>query len=1000
VPLLRTLLVRTLLLLALPVLLAAAPYAQTRAQARAPELVTPARRWALVVGAGRYEHLGTLHHAAADAELFADALVETLGFERDTIRLLVDDAAEPELRPTAGHLLGELEALLKDRRRTRSDLFVFYFCGHGLGHESGDLLLPTDARRETAARLGLPVREVVERLAAAGMGNVLIVVDACRTGRENPFGNELLALAGRAHLALVLGCEPGGQSYEDAFLGHGLFTHALVEALREPELFDRAGGLWASRVAARARERVLQATARREPRQAPSVWNDPTRDVLLALAPGAVAAEEFRATTAALAPAQRLAAYRTLASELYQAGRPAECVEFLRPLAQLGPLEPELGLMLGAALQTLGRSVEAGRAFQDVRAAAPGSFEADQATLFDQSGLAAASERAEAAERLYLHGPPMPFHVLLAVLEALAAGGRSALSEEVARAALTEAPAGSRDEAYLAANLRGRAGDLEGALEALEAAEGRPGDFPATGVLREERVRLTFTARGAEAARELLDATIALAPEEGAWYAWRAWLARNAARSQADLPAIRADVRRALAHPLDPEYLLMATRAAGMEALALRSEIQAQAARHPLAWQAQIAATFVEPGEDKRAEVERVAGLAGRPALVYAAFASLMLDATVEDVDRVREERGSEPGVQAALEGQLSAQYLQLVERLTPMAEGFGGDVDAWNFLADLHRDLGLDEPLERLLERTLVPAARAGTLPEPLYVLLLTAALDAGREELADEWLARLTPGPGTDTLRRLAAAAALVRGDLARAAARLAGCQAELPPEHAGLGRCLTALRLALEGERAGARDALAGFVPEGALLRNLALVAWRGAGEPERAEALAATFGPRDQRAAFFARAAVLRSEADGHSAAFRAAQTAPGNPLTETLAFAHGLAAFAGLREYRLAAPRGPLEADGANLTLTLKGDGRVVGTLELPSQAILSVTGRLDEHGNLEAELRAPEGLHVLLAKLAPAELERSYAPLVQAGQSVHVLAPDGVTGVWFAHAKE
>ena len=118
-------------------------------------------------------------------------------------------------------MLGELEVLLGDPRRTRSDLFVFYFCGHGAGLAEGDFLLPTDARLETAARLGLPVREVVERLTQAGMSNVLVIVDACREGAAHEFGRELEQLATRARLGVVLGCAPGAQSYEEARLGHG-----------------------------------------------------------------------------------------------------------------------------------------------------------------------------------------------------------------------------------------------------------------------------------------------------------------------------------------------------------------------------------------------------------------------------------------------------------------------------------------------------------------------------------------------------------------------------------------------------------------------------------------------------------------------------------------------------------------------------------------------------------------------------------------------------------
>jgi len=140
-------------------------------------LFVPARRWAIVVGAGRYEYLGKLDYAKSDARAFADALERQLGFERDHIRLLVDDEQYPELTPTLGHVRGQLESLILDRRASSSDLFVFYFCGHGIGRADGDILLPIDARKESIAGVGLPVKEVVDHLAQAGMRNVLVLVD-------------------------------------------------------------------------------------------------------------------------------------------------------------------------------------------------------------------------------------------------------------------------------------------------------------------------------------------------------------------------------------------------------------------------------------------------------------------------------------------------------------------------------------------------------------------------------------------------------------------------------------------------------------------------------------------------------------------------------------------------------------------------------------------------------------------------------------------------------
>ena len=48
-----------------------------------PDLHLPAQRRALVFGASKYERLERLNYAAHDARVFADALVEELGFARE-----------------------------------------------------------------------------------------------------------------------------------------------------------------------------------------------------------------------------------------------------------------------------------------------------------------------------------------------------------------------------------------------------------------------------------------------------------------------------------------------------------------------------------------------------------------------------------------------------------------------------------------------------------------------------------------------------------------------------------------------------------------------------------------------------------------------------------------------------------------------------------------------------------------------------------------------------
>jgi hypothetical protein len=954
----------------------------------------PPRRWALVVGAGDYEHLGRLRYAARDAEALAAALVENLGFEADTVRLLTDTSDDPRLTPTAGHLIGELESLLADPRRNQSDLFVFYFCGHGAGREAGDFLLPTDARPESLERVGLPVREVVDRLSGAGMRNVLFIADACRQGAANPFGRELWDLADRARLSVVLGCEPGQQSYEDRFFGHGVFTHFLLDALDDASLHDgTSGALWASRVMREVAARVRAHTADRGEPQSPAAWTDPTRDVLLGvrLPEDRGAAPDF---AAGLAPDAQVAALTGYAWALLGAGRHAATVEVLKAAEQLGPLPPEVAQALGGSLLHLGRSIEAARVFAALRSRAPDSLPALAATVSDSSGAIADADRARAAAALWDSGARLPLGLLARMVEAQLRGGSTVAALEIARTALPQAPDGSRDQLYLAALVALLEQRGAEAAELLEAASRAPGDNPDDRLLARERVGILAALGGPEAGIPALDACIERWPDEGEWYAQRAWLRRLAG---ADPAAVLDDVRLALARPLDGGDLLGVVRCAGGRAPELAAEVAARAAEHPLSWQAGLAAAFCAQAEDLREQVAAAARLAARPALCYATMARLTLDAAAERLAEILRTLPEGAPERAQVEEEFVVLVRTLFERIAPMAADFGGDAAAWSVLAELAQRNLAHEAFHRLAEQHLGASVDAGSLPEGLIDLFGRSCLDTGRLErfralerslLRDEverdarrWLeaaylaaagadaeARLCLGERTRPLRRrlgelalpLRATLAARGGDPEAARALLA----ETPAPAGMLGRCFVGLAEHALGAREAAGVTFAGLQgrnPEDALFAYLAL--WRAAGVTAELPQLAALYQP--------------------------------GNPLLHEVAYADepGLEAFVGGLEYRVEAWSGPVDASGATLTLTVLRTGRVVGALERGDSALV-VRGQLDAFGNFEGELVEGERPHRLVAKLAPASAHSGSDLLAATGQLIQIWGTGNVPFAW------
>jgi len=979
---------------------AAGSAAAAQGPAEAPQLFFAPQRRALVVGAGDYEHLGRLRYAGGDARAVSRALIEELGFEEKQVRLLTDDGDDPEMTPTAGHLIGELEALLADPRRNASDLFVFYFSGHGIGLPEGDFLMPTDARQESAARVGLPVKEVVDRLAGAGMRNVLVVVDACRSGEANSFGRELWQLADAARISVVLSCEPGTRSYEDATRGHGVFTSELLRALGDGSLRDaRSGARWASRVMGQAAAGVSAWSAKRQPRQNPVVWTDPTRDVLLdaTLPEGGPAL--LLADAGRLDPQAYLAAAADVASQYFFTGRMAECVEVLKAAEQVAPLPPELSQLLSGSLIALGRSVEAARVMQALRLSAPDSIYALASYVADVTGATPPAERAAASRALWDSGAEMPADLIVLMVQAHLQGGSGAEALALAESVLGQMTAGTREHAYLSAVvaiLRPGGLDPERELARAEALEGR---IPATELIRMDRVFYAVGTAGIPAGLELLDDAIRRWPDQGMWYAQRGWYRRLLAPRVADLAPAVADARAALERPLDPVHLWLAVRAAGAAAPSLHELIRTRAAEHPLSWMAQIAEVFARQPEMLREEVEAVSRLSPRPALVYTAFTRLTLDAIIEQQDAAIQK--VPPGSpEAAQIGAQTIEALQsLFHRILPMAADFGGDPEAWELLFELSQRMLQYEAFVRLFERQFAGDVNAGRLAESLVPLYARACLNTGRlERFRQVRASMLRDSTDADTLAWMEALFLACRGRDAEARAALGERGAPRSGAWTATAAELRALLAIRAGGAGDPRALLPAGTPERLLPMAVRALSLRALGDHEAAEILTLKVEDLNSAESFYAVIACLaaRPQADPREEALRAALFQPGNPIVAEISYLGkpDLAAFADTYEFEVDFEVGGTEAVGSSVSFTILPDGRVLGARINPQGGAAVVQGRMDAYGNLEAQAKLSAGSLTFLAKLAPRAFYRDYALLAEQGQALHVIGADGIPHVW------
>gem|GEM_PF-1057223 len=126
----------------------------------------------------------------------------------------------------------------------RENLFVCSFSSHGFNEGRTAYVMPSDGHRELLSDTAVPLETIETKMEDSKAGHRLLLVDACQErvsarssssagkAAEAAFIDALRMPSGQAKLA---SCSPGEFSFEHGSLGgvgHGVFTHSFLEALR------------------------------------------------------------------------------------------------------------------------------------------------------------------------------------------------------------------------------------------------------------------------------------------------------------------------------------------------------------------------------------------------------------------------------------------------------------------------------------------------------------------------------------------------------------------------------------------------------------------------------------------------------------------------------------------------------------------------------------------------------------------------------------------------
>lgn len=200
-------------------------------------------KYAIVIGnedySSRQSNLSSesnVEFARADAQIFREYLVQTLGFESKNVFLLTDATAS-EMK----QIINRLVEIFKRIDAKESEI-VFYYAGHGYPDEVSKTpyLMPVDVSVSNISS-AIKLSDITETLAQTNAKRITIYLDACFTGEGRNAGL-LAARTARIKPKTVIaqgnmvvfsasGSEQTALPYREQ--KHGMFTYFLLKNLQE-----------------------------------------------------------------------------------------------------------------------------------------------------------------------------------------------------------------------------------------------------------------------------------------------------------------------------------------------------------------------------------------------------------------------------------------------------------------------------------------------------------------------------------------------------------------------------------------------------------------------------------------------------------------------------------------------------------------------------------------------------------------------------------------------
>lgn len=197
-------------------------------------------KWALIIGISKFKNENlNLKYPSKDAKDFYDYLVSEGKFQKDHVKILLDDQA------TRANILSELGDRWLPRMAAPDDLVLIYFSSHGSSSDMDvggvNYLLAHDSDPEQLFASGLAMQDLTRVIKGrVHSDRVVLILDACHSGAAEPESKGLVrvknvdaeAIAQGTGQLVISSSLPSQVSWESKDVPNSVFTRYLIDGLK------------------------------------------------------------------------------------------------------------------------------------------------------------------------------------------------------------------------------------------------------------------------------------------------------------------------------------------------------------------------------------------------------------------------------------------------------------------------------------------------------------------------------------------------------------------------------------------------------------------------------------------------------------------------------------------------------------------------------------------------------------------------------------------------